>query len=136
MARWWEKETIKFECQEGCLKCCVKPGVIYFDEKDIQAVTEFLGCTKKKFIKEFLKKQGNIWELEVEDEKPCPFLNFNGCAIHPAKPKQCQTYPFWKENLETRNHWKLTAAFCPGINEGPRIEAKNIAKQLRDFTID
>jgi len=133
--KWWEREKIHFECQEGCLKCCLKPGVIYFDKADVKNATEFLGCEQEVFVNEYLKKEGKHWELEVEDDQPCPFLTMEGCAIHEAKPKQCRTYPFWKENLRTRNHWKLTAGFCPGIHEGPVIPSEDIRRQLKEFDL-
>ena len=62
-----------------------------------------------------------------------PVPHHAGCAIHPAKPKQCHTYPFWKENLRTRNHWELTAGFCPGIGQGPVIPPEEIKQRLKDF---
>lgn len=131
--KWWEREPLRFACQEGCFKCCLKPGVIYFDKSDLKRVSTHLGCTPEAFIAEYLVKEGRGWELEVEDDKPCPFLTFQGCAIHAVKPKQCRTYPFWKENLQTRNHWKLAAAFCPGIHEGPEIPPEAIRQSLKDF---
>ena len=38
----------------------------------------------------------------LEEGQVCQFLTMQGCNIHEAKPKQCHTYPFWKENLQTR----------------------------------
>ena len=133
MAKWWEKETLRFECQPDCFKCCVKPGLVYFDAGDIRNASNILGCTPGKLKSEFLEKEDSHWHLNVETDKPCPFLDCNGCAIHEAKPKQCGTYPFWRENLHSKNLWKLTAGFCPGIGKGPIIPPESIKEMLANF---
>ena len=84
------------------------------------------------FKSEFLTCQEGLWSIEVEENHPCPFLVDDGCAIHKAKPTQCRNYPFWQENMETRNHWLLTAAFCPGIGKGPQISNQSIQGSLEE----
>ena len=133
MSKWWQAEPVRFECQPDCFKCCMKPGVVYFDKEDIQNAAKFLEIKTSEFKKQFLQKDFGVWEMELEEGEACRFLTMDGCAIHPAKPKQCQTYPFWKENLETRKHWQLAAGFCPGIGEGPEIPPKDIKQALKDF---
>jgi len=136
MSRWWEKEEVRFECQKDCFKCCAKPGVVNFDKEDLEDASNYLGIPQSKFKKEFkLTRVKGYMEMAVEEDMPCPFLTFEGCAIHPVKPKQCRTFPFWKENVVTRNDWKLTAGFCPGIGEGPQISADSIRKDLKDFKL-
>jgi len=133
MPKWWETEPIRFECQPDCFKCCMKPGVVNFDKEDIQQAAKFLEIKTSDFRKKFLKKDFGVWEMKLEEGQVCKFLTLQGCAIHPAKPKQCQAYPFWKENMRTRNHWELTAGFCPGIGQGPVIPLKEIKQRLKDF---
>ena len=133
MPKWWEAEPIRFECQADCFKCCMKPGVVNFDRGDIHNASKFLEMKTSDFKKKFLKKDFGVYEMELEEGQVCQFLTMQGCAIHPAKPKQCQTYPFWKENLRTRNHWELTAGFCPGIGQGPVIPVEEIKQRLKDF---
>ena len=98
--------------------------------KDIRQAAEYLNLTVSRFKSEFLKREAGLWLIEVEEDRPCPFLVEEGCAIHKAKPAQCRSYPFWHQNLETRNHWLLTAAFCPGINKGPKISHVSIEELL------
>ncbi len=136
MSRWWEQEDISFKCKEDCFKCCLKPGVVNFDKEDLEDAARYLGIPQSKFKKEFkLKKAEAYWEMEVEEDLPCPFLTPQGCGIHPAKPKQCRTYPFWKENLASKNDWQLTAGFCPGIDTGPKVPAAAIKQDLKDFKL-
>ena len=56
MAKWWEIEPIRFECQPDCFKCCTKPGVVNFDRGDIQNAAKFLEMKTSDFKREFLKK--------------------------------------------------------------------------------
>lgn len=133
MTKWWETEPIRFECQADCFKCCMKPGVVNFDRGDIHNAAEYLEMKTSDFKKKFLKKDFGVYEMELEEGQVCQFLTMQGCNIHPAKPKQCHTYPFWKENLQSRNHWQLTAGFCPGIGQGPVIPVEEIKQRLKDF---
>ena len=133
MAKWWEKEPIRFECQPDCFKCCSKPGVVYMDPKDIRQAAKYLNLTVSKFKSEFLTCQEGLWSIEVEENHPCPFLVDEGCAIHKVKPTQCRNYPFWKENLESKNHWKRTTLFCPGIGLGRELSASFVRNALKLF---
>lgn len=135
MAKWWEKEIPRFECQPDCFKCCSKPGLVYFDTEDIRNASKNLGLTTAKLKSEFLEKEDGHWHINVEEDKPCPFLDFTGCVIHEAKPRQCRTYPFWRENLHSKNLWKLTAGFCPGIGKGPIVPPESIKKMLEDYNL-
>ena len=133
MAKWWEIEPIRFECQADCFKCCMKPGVVNFDRGDIHNAAGYLEMKTSDFKKKFLKKDFGVYEMDLEEGQVCQFLTMQGCNIHPAKPKQCHTYPFWKESLQSRNHWQLTAGFCPGIGQGPVIPVQEIKQRLKDF---
>lgn len=55
-------------------------------------------------------------------EKQCPFLLEHSCSLHPAKPTQCRTFPFWPELVENRAEWNRTGEYCPGIGKGPLIQ--------------
>jgi Fe-S-cluster containining protein len=68
-------------------------------------------------------------------DKQCPFLLAGGCGIHPAKPTQCRTFPFWPELVESRAAWKRTARFCPGIGKGELVQietARERAAEMRE----
>ena len=133
MARWWEKEPLRFECQTDCFKCCQKPGIVSFDKEDMTQTAEFLGLTPGRFKSEYLKREDGEWMLEVTGDEPCRFLTLKGCRIHPVKPKQCRAYPFWRENMDSKNTWKLVGIFCPGIDRGPMVPKDAIKKMFRLF---
>jgi len=132
MARWWETQPVRFECQKGCITCCAKPGWVYFDKEDVANASGFLKLRADEFKHRFglrLEAPGR-WEMEVADGQPCPFLNSNGCGIHSAKPKQCRAFPFWHENLSTRKAWKEVAKDCPGIGQGQPVSREAIHRFL------
>jgi uncharacterized protein len=135
MVKWWEKEPIRFECQTDCFKCCCKPGLVYFDREDINKVSTFLDCTPKEFKASYLQRDDGHWALEVDGDAPCTFLTTEGCGIHEVKPKQCGAYPFWKENLESKNMWRMVGGFCPGVDKGPMVALEAIKGFLKKFRL-
>jgi Fe-S-cluster containining protein len=130
MNSWWEKDNLRFECQSDCFKCCLKPGVIYFDTEDIRRVSKFFNCTSSELKSTYLEFEDDEWLINVEAHTPCPFLGKQGCSIHEAKPKQCSTYPFWGEILGSRVSWKLESESCPGIGLGPMVSTKSIKELI------
>jgi uncharacterized protein len=62
--------------------------------------------------------------------------NENHCRIYPVRPKQCDTWPFWKENLK-KSVWEgSVAACCPGIGRGRRYlkeEIEALAEERADW---
>lgn len=57
----------------------------------------------------------------------CIFLEGKRCSLYEVRPKQCQSYPWWPENLHTEESWKLAAASCEGIrDDAPLISLSEI----------
>ena len=134
MKKWWEKEPLRFECQPDCFKCCAKPGIVHFDREDIRKAAAYLDFSIAEFKKTFLIRSDGEWVLEVgKNGTPCTFLTDQGCGIHKVKPKQCLSYPFWRENMDSKNMWKLVGGFCPGIDIGPMIKIETIKTLLKKF---
>ncbi len=133
MSKWWKNEPLRFECQPDCFKCCEKPGEVYFDREDIQSAAKHLNTTTRAFKAAYLKREDGHHSLQVTPGEPCTFLTPEGCGIHPAKPKQCQAYPFWKDNLESKSMWQLVGGFCPGIDRGPMVPLEIIKDYLKKF---
>ena len=112
----------------------MKPGIIYFDSEDIRNAADYLGISPSELKKTFLTRDDGEWVLEVGgDGAPCSFLTDTGCGIHDGKPKQCQSYPFWRENMDSKSMWKLVGGFCPGIDTGPMIKIGTIKSFLQKF---
>jgi uncharacterized protein len=112
---------IRFECQSGCTACCEQNGFVYLTEADLLRAAEFLGISAAEFERRYVYRSRYQMRLKVPRQASCHFLRDGGCSIHPAKPMQCRTFPFWPDLVESRSEWRKTARYCPGIGKGPLI---------------
>jgi Fe-S-cluster containining protein len=115
-------EGLRFECQSGCTECCRRKGFVYLTEADLARAAGFLGITAAAFERQYVYRTRNRMRLRMPRNSLCRFLRDDGCSIHPAKPTQCRTFPFWPELVDSRREWKKTARWCPGIGKGPLIQ--------------
>ena len=126
--------NLRFECQRGCINCCDQEGFVYLTETDLKRVAKFTGMSARAFEVRYVYRTAHTLRFRKPPDKQCPFLEGHGCGIHPAKPTQCRTFPFWPELVEDPAAWKRTSRFCPGIGKGPLIQigsAMEIAEQQR-----
>jgi uncharacterized protein len=125
---------LRFECQPGCIGCCDQQGFVYLTEGDLKRAAKFVGLTAAEFEKRYVYRTRTLLRLRKPRGSQCHFLLESGCSIHPAKPTQCRTFPFWPELVESRKAWKATARYCPGIGTGQLIQigtALEIAEEQR-----
>ena len=62
---------------------------------------------------------GNDYSLIEKPGGDCIFWDKTaGCTVYPARPIQCQTWPFWPENLEAPEDWSRVKRACPGSGQG------------------
>ncbi len=125
---------LRFACQPGCTKCCDQEGYVYLSEEDLKRAAKFVGLSAAAFEARYIYRTRHQRRFRKPREKQCPFLESGGCSIHPAKPTQCRTFPFWPEMVESRREWNRTARFCPGIGKGELIQigsAMEIAEEQR-----
>lgn len=126
-------EGLRFECQSGCTECCTQRGFVYLTEDDLRRMAKFVGMTPASFEKKYVYRTARQMRLRMPGGGTCPFLLANGCSIHPAKPTQCRTFPFWPELVESRREWKKTAKYCPGIGKGPLIQIESAQAQAEEM---
>ncbi len=126
-------DALRFACQPGCIKCCEQKGFVYLTEADLVRAAEFLGMTPAAFEREHVFRTRNKLRLRVPRDAQCTFLRSDGCSIHPAKPTQCRTFPFWPELVDSKREWKKTAQYCPGIGQGPLIQIETAREQAREM---
>ncbi len=98
-------------------KCCNgTSGYIRISRKEMKETAEFLDLEMKKFIKTYLDKAGYhfyIKEIRSGDNFACIFFKQGeGCTVYLKRPRQCRTFPFWKE---FRNHPEEAKSECPGV---------------------
>jgi uncharacterized protein len=125
---------IRFTCQDGCANCCDQDGFVYLSEGDVKRAAKFVGLRQKAFEEKYIYRTAHMRRFRKPRDRQCPFLEDKKCAIHPAKPTQCRTFPFWPELIESRKEWARTAKHCPGIGKGPLIQigsAMEIAEEHR-----
>lgn len=116
--------SLRFECQTGCTRCCEVSGYVYLTENDVSRAAAFLGLSQTNFEARYLYRTRNLRRLRKPAQKGlhCPFLSGGGCSIHPVKPVQCRLFPFWPELVADRAAWSRTAEWCPGIGQGKLIQ--------------
>jgi len=127
-------DDLRFTCQPGCTNCCDQEGNVYLTETDLKRAAKFTGMSAKAFEARYVYRTRRQMRFRKPREKQCPFLEGHGCSIHPAKPTQCRTFPFWPELVEQRSEWNRTSRYCPGIGKGELIQigsAMEIAEEQR-----
>ena len=123
---------LRFECQRSG-NCCRRPGYVYFTRDDVDAAARFVGLTRGEFVRRHLSVTGRRFVLEV-DSAGCRFFDGDGCTIHPVKPLQCRSWPFWPELVRTERAWRAAARGCPGMGRGGPISAEQLEAWLHALT--
>jgi uncharacterized protein len=124
---------MRFECQSGCTACCRQRGFVNLSEADLVRAAGFLDLTPATFERKYVYRTSNRMRLRVPRGAHCPFLEESGCRIHPAKPTQCRTFPFWPELVDSAKEWHRTASYCPGIGKGEFVEAESAGAQAGEM---
>ena len=131
--------AIRFTCQQGCTNCCEQDGYVYLTEKDLLRAAKFTGMSARAFEARYVYRTRHQMRFRKPRTKQCPFLEGHGCGIHPGKPTQCRTFPFWPETVERKADWNRTARYCPGIGQGPLIQigtAMEVAEEQRQAYLE
>lgn len=133
MSRITDRQTLRFSCKPGCINCCDQKGFVYLTEQDLKNAAEFVGMTAKAFEAKYVFRTRHLLRLRKPAKSQCHFLSTGGCSIHPVKPTQCRTFPFWPELVKSRAEWTRTGGYCPGIGHGGLIQigtALEIASEM------
>ena len=89
-------------------------------------------ATPEAFIGElWVEDHSGAFVVAVEDGASCPFLSGGRCSVHPVRPEQCRTYPFWPETLASPGSWQVESRHCEGISAtGELYDLTRIARIL------
>jgi Fe-S-cluster containining protein len=112
---------MRFLCQPGCIRCCEAKGFVYVTRDDIARLAEYLGISRTEFKRRYLCGIAPLLRFRKQRHKQCPFLLANGCSVHPVKPLQCSSFPYWPELLASAEERREAAKYCPGMNRGPLV---------------
>jgi len=141
----WYRVGLRFECIR-CGRCCSgAPGYVWVTRIDIARIARFLGREDGRLDKGTVRRVGLRYSLTECRDGDCIFLVRENdtirCSIHPVRPLQCRTWPFWTSNLRSSDAWnEAHRTTCPGINRGkhydfPQIERLRKARTCEDADI-
>jgi Fe-S-cluster containining protein len=127
----WYRDGLAFTCTR-CGACCTgTPGYVWVDVDEIERLADYRKEDLETFGKQFLRRVGRRYSLVEKPNGDCVFWESGrGCTVYPARPTQCQTWPFWDENVETPGDWKQTQAHCPGSGQGQLYSVEEIEASL------
>jgi Fe-S-cluster containining protein len=112
---WYEK-GLSFKCT-GCGKCCGKePGFVWLTEEDIKKASSYLNLSRTDFLNKYARYVSGRYSLIEKPNYDCVFLKENRCTIYTSRPKQCREFPFWNDNISSKEAWEEASIHCEGIN--------------------
>ncbi len=92
----WYAEGLRFECRR-CGACCTgKAGYVWVMEREAERMTWFLGISISEFGGKYVRKAGSYDSLIELPDGRCIFYADHTCKVHPVRPLQCETFPFWR----------------------------------------
>ncbi|MFW6058897.1 MAG: YkgJ family cysteine cluster protein [Phycisphaeraceae bacterium] len=122
----WYTPGLTFKCTQ-CGNCCSGPsGYVWFNSDEARQIADHLGLSEAEFRRRFARRVWGRWTLdEIKRDKgqyDCVFLRRDSagkalCSIYPVRPTQCRTWPFWPENIASKEAWDYAARTtpCPGM---------------------
>lgn len=136
----WYADGLRFECT-GCGKCCTgPPGAVHFTPAEAEGMARAKGMTVERFTAECTHETfagPSLREVETEHGFDCIFLDRASvpgkavCSIYDARPRQCRTFPFWPELIESPRSWQQVGRRCEGVDRGKVVPIEQI-RVLRD----
>ena len=122
----WYRDGLRFACTQ-CGNCCSgDPGYVWVTKEDIRRIAKFLGHADDWLDQQYLRRVGFRYSLTEKPGGDCIFLKRTGgktvCKIHPVRPLQCRTWPFWNQNLRSQDAWSQAHRMCPGMNHGEHFD--------------
>jgi uncharacterized protein len=127
----WYQDGLAFSCTR-CGACCTgAPGYVWVSPDEISRLAEFRGLSITEFSTRFVRKVGRRFSLIEKPGGDCIFWDKTaGCTVYPARPVQCQTWPFWPENVESQEKWDRVRSVCPGSGQGRLYTVEEIVSSI------
>jgi len=131
----WYHDGLRFACTR-CGNCCQGPGYVWVDEQEIGVLARHLEMDPVTFEAVYTRQAGRGRSLRDQANDNCIFYaDGQGCLVYDSRPRQCRTWPFWSQNLESPAAWKRTQERCPGSGHGELFTAEDITRRLAETTL-
>jgi uncharacterized protein len=125
---------LRFECT-GCGECCRsrngKPSWVYLTIDERRRLAAHLKMRTSAFTRRYCEKPHGFWHLR-QPTSDCMFLDGARCTVYAARPGQCRTFPFWRENMSDKVWNGPVKRDCEGIGRGRVWTVAEIEARLRD----
>lgn len=124
----WFSEGLGFTCTQ-CGNCCTgSPGAVWFTEEELESIAAALGRPVDEVRQtdtHLVQGKPSLRELSNGD---CVYLDptTRGCTVYAARPAQCRTWPFWRQNLVTPERWEAVCQVCPGAGRGAQHSSEAV----------
>lgn len=135
----WFEPGLKFSCTQ-CGNCCSGPhGYVWFTEVEADEIAKFLvkSTCRCSSVATPTPSTANGRSTNASARGyDCVFLQRDDrglalCSIYSVRPKQCRTWPFWPEVVDTQQSWKRAGNTCPGLGNGTFYPAEKV-RIIRD----
>lgn len=121
---------LRFECQRCGACCCGEPGTIYVAPDELAPLAAHLDTTPERLIRAALYPFRDSYSIGEHADGRCLFYE-HGCQIYPVRPRQCRSYPFWREHLRSWRRWQVLARHCPGIGRGRLLTRQHVLELVQ-----
>lgn len=113
---------LRFECTRCGMCCTHRNGYahVYLNRDEVKALAEHLELSVRAFKRRYTFVDEYGWtQLETEGER-CVFLDPDTmrCNVYEARPTQCRTFPFWRDNVRDGRWTADVRRHCEGIGRG------------------
>lgn len=124
---------LRFSCT-GCGECCRarngRPSWVYVTIEERRRLAAHFKLSTSAFTRRYCQKTHGFFHLR-EPTSDCVFLDGARCTVYAARPGQCRTYPFWRENM-SREAWAHVKHECEGAGHGKLWTRAEIELRLAD----
>ena len=90
-----------------------------------------LKLSTSAFTRRYCEKTNSFFHLR-NPTSDCVFLDGARCTVYEARPGQCRTFPFWRENMTAQVWNGPVARECEGIGRGRKWTRIEIESRLKD----
>jgi uncharacterized protein len=129
----FHENGLRFSCT-GCGECCRarhgEPSWVYVTIDERRRLARHLKLATSTFTRRYCQRTNGFFHLK-NPTSDCLFLRGNGCGVYAARPGQCRTFPFWRENM-SQGAWAKAGRDCEGIGQGRRYSLAEIKVRLAD----